>query len=218
MNTSLASFPLRISRASGSVLLSCVSFLNLSLRKSTDGLLGSSSGCCRSSSLRLKLLMLAAASISVPSTLKCSSDKSPCRSAFHTTSSNSAWPILCSSNRCRFFVDTVGSKLRTEYREMSYDAFSSRSGGTDARPTFEYIRSNSGASRSSASSATVLIVRRGWSFGTRSSKSTKSSIVAWRITSAAHEPDTSITSWWYPISRTCFSAACYSAPTRLRTS
>jgi hypothetical protein len=25
-------------------------------------------------------------------------------------------------------------------------------------------------------------------------------------------------SWWYPMSRNCFSVACYSAPTRLRTS
>ena len=60
---------------------------------------------------------------------------------------------------------------------MSNDAFSSRSGGTDARPTFEYIRSNSADRRSSASSATALMVRRGWSFGTRSSRSTNASIV-----------------------------------------
>ena len=54
MNTSLASFPLRISHASGSVLLSCVSFFNLSPRKSTDGLLGQSSDC---RTLRLALLV-----------------------------------------------------------------------------------------------------------------------------------------------------------------
>ena len=54
MNTSLACFPLRISHASGSVLLSCVSFFNLSPRKSTDGLLGQSSDC---RTLRLALLV-----------------------------------------------------------------------------------------------------------------------------------------------------------------
>ena len=60
---------------------------------------------------------------------------------------------------------------------MSNDAFSRRSGGTEARPTFEYIRSNSTDRRSNASSAMVLMVRRGWSFGTRSSRSTNASIV-----------------------------------------
>ena len=43
---------------------------------------------------------------------------------------------------------------------MSSNAFSSRSGGTDARPTLEYIRSNSGDRRCNASSATALMVRR----------------------------------------------------------
>ena len=55
---------------------------------------------------------------------------------------------------------------------MSSDAFSNRSGGTEARPTLEYILSNSGERRFSASSATVLMVRRGWSLGTRSSRFT----------------------------------------------
>ena len=29
------------------------------------------------------------------------------------------------------------------------------------------------------------------------------------VTSDAHESDTAITSWWYPVLRNCFSAACY---------
>ena len=104
--------PLRINRASGSVLLRWVRLLSRSPRKSTVGLPGSSGSSRSASSLR-KLLMLAAVSISVPSTLKCSSDSSPCRSASSTTSSNSAWPILCSSTHLRFLVNTVGSKLRS---------------------------------------------------------------------------------------------------------
>ena len=95
------------------------------------------------------------------------------RSASTITLSNSDWSILCSNSRRRFLVGTVGSKLhsirfmsrnkrnrrfyssssqnarslRTEYGEMSNDAFNSRSGGTDARSTFEYLRSNSGDRR-----------------------------------------------------------------------
>ena len=51
--------------------------------------------------------------------------------------------------------------------------------GTDARPSLEHIRSNSGDRRCNASSATALIVRSGWSFGTRPSMSTKASIISW---------------------------------------
>ncbi len=54
-----------------------------------------------------------AASISVPSTVKCSSGSRLRRSAARTTSSNSCWPTWCSSSRSRFFVNTVASKLRT---------------------------------------------------------------------------------------------------------
>ena len=59
------------------------------------------------------ITVLAAVSISVPSTLKCSSESSHWQSASHTTSSNSAWPILCSNSLRRFFASTVGSKLRS---------------------------------------------------------------------------------------------------------
>src|SRR6266571_1350790 len=80
MNTSFASFPLplRSRRASGSVVLSCVAFERFSPWKSTDGLPGSSSVLWGGSPSRgLKLFRLAAASISVPSTVKCSSESKP---------------------------------------------------------------------------------------------------------------------------------------------
>ena len=61
---------------------------------------------------------LAAASIRVPSTLKCSSDSSPSSSAAHTTSSNRVRPASWASSRCRFLVKTVALKLRS-IRSMS---------------------------------------------------------------------------------------------------
>ncbi len=69
------------------------------------------------------------------------------------------------------FEHLAERSIRTEYREVRSDAFNSRSGGTLACLTFEYIGANSKAIRSNASSATVLMVRRGWSSGTCSSKS-----------------------------------------------
>ena len=117
---------------------------------------------------------------------------------------NSPWPVLCSSRRWRFFVNTVGSKLRpsgscprtngtedctpTPRRRLGRCAQSRGRCATmpsavvPAAPTpgppSEHIRSNSGDRRSNASSAMILMVRRGWSFGTRSSGSTNASIVA----------------------------------------
>lgn len=44
----------------------------------------------------------------------------------------------------------------------------SRAGGTEARPTLTYMRSNADDRRARAAPATVLIRRRGWSFGIRS--------------------------------------------------
>ena len=66
-------FPFRANRASGSVVLAWVALDRRSPRKSTVGLPGSSgtgSGA-RGPSVRRKLFRLAAASISVPSTVKC---------------------------------------------------------------------------------------------------------------------------------------------------
>ena len=51
--------------------------------------------------------------------------------------------------------------LLTENNPVSSDAFSRRSGGMDGRPTSAYIRSNSGESRSNASSAKALMARSG---------------------------------------------------------
>ncbi|MCY4519290.1 MAG: hypothetical protein OXC13_00760, partial [Caldilineaceae bacterium] len=57
----------------------------------------------------------------------------------------------------------------------------SRSGGTEARPTEAYMRSNSGDNRSRAASATALIRRNGWSRGIRSSRSTMASMLRWGL-------------------------------------
>ena len=56
-------------------------------------------------------------------------------------------------------------------------AFSRRSGGTEARPTCEYILSKSPDMRSRTSSATRLMTLSGWSGGARSSRLTKASMV-----------------------------------------
>ena len=83
---------------------------------------------------------------------------------------------------------------------MSNDAFSSRSGGTDARPTSEYIRSNSLDRRSRASSATALMVLRGWSFVHSLLKVHQCQHRYLRIVSPAHGHHTSIPWWLYPTS------------------
>ena len=95
MNTSFASLPFLISLASGSVVLRWVALVSFSPRKSPDWLPPLPSLLDSSSSSRcLKLFMLAAASISVPSTLKCSSDIRPRLSASYATSSNSFLSLL----------------------------------------------------------------------------------------------------------------------------
>ena len=80
--------------------------------------------------------------------------------------------------------------LRTEYRLISSDAFSKRSGGMDARPSLAYIASNVGDNSVNALSAKRLIVRSGWSCGIRVSKSMNASIV----TCGSCSPRTSTTS------------------------
>src|SRR5438477_11624712 len=52
--------------------------------------------------------------------------------------------------------------LRTEYRLISNDALSNRSGGMDGRPPVRYIASKVGDSSARARSAKRLIVRSGW--------------------------------------------------------
>src|SRR5215207_3980360 len=78
MYASLASNPrpFLASCASASVVLWCLAFERFSPRKLTVGLPGSSGGGASAGGLSLgrKLFRLAAASISVPSTVKCSSD------------------------------------------------------------------------------------------------------------------------------------------------
>src|SRR3954462_1826536 len=62
---------------------------------------------------------------------------------------------------------------------MSSIDFRSRSGGIDGRPASLYIRSNTGESSLSASSASFLIFRIGWSFGTALSGETMQNIDGW---------------------------------------
>ncbi len=137
---------------------------------------------------------LAAAPIRVPSTRKCSSDSKLSASASHTTSSTRARPASCASSRYRFLVNTRGIEAALDQAHVQEPAerqvvcefhadgalaahrvqgnqqrgLSSRSGGTEARPTLAYMRSNAGDRRARAASATALSRRRGWSFGIRS--------------------------------------------------
>jgi hypothetical protein len=60
-------------------------------------------------SLRVKLLRRVQASISVPSTVKCSSDSNPRARPWATTRSKNAWATPPSSSRCRFLVNTVAA-------------------------------------------------------------------------------------------------------------
>src|SRR3712207_3310700 len=119
MNASLASLPLplRSRRASGSVVLAWVAFERRSPRKSTVGLPGSSTGSeGAASSLGRKLLRLAAASISVPSTVKCASLSKPNRSAASTTSSKNRWATSCRSSRRRFLAKVLaGVEARLDH-------------------------------------------------------------------------------------------------------
>jgi len=59
--------------------------------------------------------------------------------------------------------------LRTACSAISKDAFNSRSGGIDGRPTVLYIASNRGDSCASAASAKALMRRSGCPSGTRCS-------------------------------------------------
>ena len=117
MKQSFASlpFPFLYSRASGSVVLWWVAFERFSPWKSTDGLPGSSSVVVGGSpSFGLKLFRLAAASISVPSTVKCSSESRPRSWARPTTSSKSCWPTSCCSRRSRFLVNVGRVEARLD--------------------------------------------------------------------------------------------------------
>ncbi len=93
--------PLRISFASGSVLDSCVLLLRVSPRKSTMPV-PSGPDLGGSPSLRFKLLKEAQDSISVPSTVKCSSESSRCSWACLMMPAKNAWAISCSMSRARF--------------------------------------------------------------------------------------------------------------------
>ncbi len=64
------------------------------------------------------------------------------------------------------------------YSAISSVAFNSCSGGTDFRPVFAYISSNTGDNSFSAASAICLILLSGCPFGTRLSGVIKLSIVA----------------------------------------
>lgn len=63
-----------------------------------------------SASLRLKLFCPAQASISVPSTVKCSSDSSSCSRAYAKTCSKKACATSPSSKRSRFLLNVEGSQ------------------------------------------------------------------------------------------------------------
>ena len=82
---------------------------------------------------------------------------------------------------------------------MSSYAFSRRSGGTDARPTFEYIRSNSGDRRSKASSAMILMVADGMVLWDSLLQIHKRQHRYLRISASSHGTTTSFTLWSYPI-------------------
>src|SRR5204862_910370 len=111
---SLASLPapLRNRRASGSVVEECVSFLRFSPWKSRSALRPPplfSDGGLPSWSFGTKLFMLAQASISVPSTEKCSLDSSLRTCGRFSTPAKNLAAISPSSNRSRFLQNTVAS-------------------------------------------------------------------------------------------------------------
>src|SRR3972149_5171688 len=97
--------------ASASVVEACVSLVRLSPRKFTPGFPGSeSAGGGGAPDRGLKLFCPAQASISVPSTVKCSSDNSPCSRANFPSSVKKARATSASSRRSRFFENTVKSQ------------------------------------------------------------------------------------------------------------
>ena len=103
-------------------------------------------------------------------------------------------PASCASSHYRFLVNTRGIEAALDQAHVQEPAeqqvvceflaegpfaahrvqgnqqrsLGSRSGGTKARPTLAYMRSNAGDRRARATSATALIHRRGWFFGIRS--------------------------------------------------
>src|SRR5439155_17384 len=106
-------WPLRASRASGSVVEPWVVLLRRSPWKFTVGLPGSSGGA-GGASFRLKLLRLAHASTSVPSTVKCSSESSPRSRAWATTRSKKARAISSPSRRSRCESATLAERFIQE--------------------------------------------------------------------------------------------------------
>ena len=128
----------------------------------------------------------------------------PRRSAWATTSSKNCWATSCSSSRCAVLGEgawrrswaptgpcrgtsgTAGGSPVPRRRparcgpstaRSAGEALSSRSGGMDGRPPAAYMRSKTGESSASAWSANRLIVRNGWSRGTRASRSTNASML-----------------------------------------
>ena len=66
---------------------------------------------------------------------------------------------------CEFHAEGPFAAHRVQGNQQR--SLGSRSGGTKARPTLAYMRSNAGDRRARAASVTALSRRRGWSFGTR---------------------------------------------------
>src|SRR5580700_11990770 len=140
-----------------------------------------------SSSLSWKLFCPAQASISVPSTVKCSSDNSRFLRACRNTTRKNSSAISPSNKRSRFLVNTVGChtssfidiptnqrysrlysscsisirSLRIEYSICSNNARSNRSGGIDFRPSSSYSESKRPSSALNASSTIARIGRNG---------------------------------------------------------
>ena len=112
MKQSFASLPrpLRSSRASGSVVEACVALWRRSPWKSRSALRPPpAGGSAPGSALGLKLLRPANASISVPSTVKCSSDNNALTCGWLSTAWKNLAAIAPSSSRSRFLVNTVTS-------------------------------------------------------------------------------------------------------------
>src|SRR5207249_9907279 len=100
---------LTLSHASTTDAEAWVALVRRSPWKFTVGLPGSS-GVGGDASFRWKLLRLAHASINVPSTVKCSSDRKPRPRAWANTRSKKTRATSPASNRSRFFVNTVASQ------------------------------------------------------------------------------------------------------------
>src|SRR5215467_469480 len=126
---SFASFPapLRNSRASGSVVEKCVSFLRFSPRKLRSALrpplrAPPPDGGPSLPSLGTKLFMLAQASISVPSTEKCSLESRPRTCGRFRTLLMNLRAISPSNRRSRFLQKTVASQNHVVHRQADEPA------------------------------------------------------------------------------------------------